>query len=150
MKLLSLTAAILTLFFYSCKSKDSSSGTPENDLDAGRMFIRAALDGKFDEARTLLLEDSVNTNFFELAQRAHSRFDAATRDGYRTSSIRIIQRNVLNDSTSILVYSNTFKNDPDTLKIVRVSGKWLIDLKYLFRHAMDTTRPQPMTKDSLP
>jgi len=44
----------------------------------------------------------------------------------------------VNDSTSIVIYSNSFKNNPDTLKVIKTGGKWLVDFKYLYLHDADT------------
>ncbi len=135
----------------SCKNEDKK--TPENaesNIDAARKFIRAALDGKFKEARTFMLIDSTNTNYMDVAERSFERTDQATKDGYRASSIYIHKKEMVNDSTSIVIYSNSFKNDHDTLKVVRVNEQWLVDLKYLFEHDSDTLMNKPIVKDSLP
>jgi len=49
-----------------------------------------------------------------------------------------------NDSTTITVFSNSYKNDKDTLKIVKQDGQWLVDLKYLFEHDLDTSLNKPV------
>src|SRR5688500_16888078 len=85
--------AILFLLFFtiSCKEKDKqSSNKSENNIDAARNFIRAALDGKFNEARNYLLEDSVNVNYMDVAERSYLRADQSTKNGYRSSSIKIL------------------------------------------------------------
>lgn len=135
-----------------CKTKDSKSPSPsENNIDAARNFIRAALDGKFDEARGFMIQDSVNTNYMDIAERSYQHADQGEKDGYRTSTIRIYSPvKELNDSTSIVVYSNTYKNDPDTLRVIRVNGQWLVDLKYLFEHDADTLAAPNPKKDTLP
>ena len=56
----------------------------------------------------------------------------------------------MNDSTTILIYSNSFKNDHDTLKILRINSQWLVDFKYLYEHDSDTLMSKPIIKDSLP
>jgi len=139
----------LLLLAASCKDDDRSSATSEGHLDAARNFIRAALDGKFDEARNFMLRDSVNLNYMDVVERAYKNLDQATRDNYRTSSIRILEKKNLDDSTSVVVYSNSFKNDPDTLKVLRLNQQWLVDLKYLYEHDEDTLI-RPVHKDSLP
>lgn len=110
----------------------------ENDIDAARNFIRAALDGKFDAARTYMLNDSVNANYMDVVQRSFQNTDAETRNGYRGASINVHQVTALNDSTTMVIYSNSFKNDHDTLKVVKENGQWLVDLKYLYQHDQDT------------
>lgn len=139
----------LPFSFIACKLKDKTSAA-ENDIDAARNFIRAALDGKFDEARTLLLPDSVNINWMDIAERNYMKADAETKYGYQSSSINIHQVQLLNDSNTVVIYSNSFKNDHDTLKVIRDKDKWLIDLKYLFQHDADTMLLKPLPKDSMP
>lgn len=135
----------------SCKNGKDKENSAENNIDAARNFIRAALDGKFDIARTYMVADSINTNYMDVAERSYQKADKATKDGYRTASIRILSSEITNpaDSTTIVVYSNSFKNDPDTLRVLRVNGQWLVDLKYLYEHDMDTTMKKNLLNDSL-
>jgi hypothetical protein len=138
----------LLFVFYACNNK-KQSGESENDIDAARDFIRAALDGKFNEARTYLLADSVNINYLDVAERSYQKTDAEIKRDYRASSINIHQVTPVNDSTTVIIFSNSFKNDHDTLKIVRQTGQWLVDLKYLYEHDSDTLLHKPMYKDSI-
>lgn len=150
MKRYNLYFLFLLFSFYACKSKDDQQNISENNIDAARNFIRAALDGKFQDARTYMLIDSVNTNFMDVAERSFKNTDQATKNGYRTSSINIINvSEPVKDSVMVVIYANTFKNDHDTLKVVKQNGKWLVDLKYLYLHDVDTTLPATLKIDSL-
>ena len=135
---------------FSCKD-DEREEVPasENNIDAARNFIRAALDGKFNEARRFMVPDSVNMNYMDVVERSFKNLDQATRDNYRTASIRILGKSNINDSTTVVIFANTFKNDPDTLKVRKVGQEWLVDFKYLYQHDMDTLNKVP-AKDSLP
>jgi len=124
-------AILLTFIIISC-TNNSADSAPENDLDAARMFIRDALDGKFKEARQLMVADSVNDNRMTDTERTYEHMSQDTKRNYRESSITIYDTRKLNDSTSIVVYSNTFKNVKDSVKVVRKNGQWLVDLKYTF------------------
>lgn len=135
------------LLVSACKGKKHTPPS-ENDIDAARNFLRAALDGKFDLARNYLLPDSLNNNFMDVAQRSYEKTNQETKNGYRTASINIHQVSPVNDSTTVVIYSNSFKNDHDTLKVVRQQGQWLVDLKYLYQHDEDSlVAPKPL-KDS--
>ena len=149
-KLLLLTYCLI-FSFASCNNDDkTSSSKPENDIDAARDFIRAALDGKFEEARKLLLPDSSNINYMDVAERNYQKANDSTKNGYREATIRILNvTNAVKDSVTIVIYSNSYKNDPDTLKVLKTKGQWLIDLKYLYEHDMDTMHYMNRTKDSL-
>jgi len=126
----------LSIFLLSCSNTNQETA-PENDLDAARMFIRDALDGKFKEARQLMIADSVNDNRMTDTERTYERMSQETKRNYHESSITIYDTRKLNDSTSIVVYSNTFKNTKDSVKVVRKGGQWLIDLKYTFEKTLD-------------
>lgn len=126
------------------------AATSENSVDAARNFIRSALDGKFNEARKYMLPDSVNINFMDVAERSYNRAEQATKDGYRSASITILNvTDWVKDSETVIIYSNSFKNDPDTLKVIRSNGQWLVDFKYLYQHDMDTLKGIPVINDSL-
>jgi type IV secretory pathway component VirB8 len=149
MKRNSIIFLFLLFFLHACNSDKKPSGQSENEIDAARNFIRAALDGKFDEARTFLLPDSVNTNFMDVAERSYMKTDDDTKRSYRSSSINIHQVKSINDSTTVVIYSNSFKNDHDTLKVLKQNGQWLVDFKYLYEHDMDTVSHQSINKNSI-
>lgn len=139
MKILIQFSSFLLLFLYGCNSNEKETGaTSENDIDAARNFIRAALDGEYERGRNLLLGDSTNYQFYEEYQKTHSRLNTEEKNKYKTASINVHAVTPVNDSTTVIIYSNSYKNDHDTLKLVRTSGQWLVDLKYLFNHDMDT------------
>lgn len=142
---------LAVLLLAGCKEKKETTTTAsENNIDAARNFIRAALDGKFSEARRFMLQDSINTNYMDIAERAFGNIDPDTRKGYLNASIRILPPvNEINDSVSIIIYSNSFKNDPDTLRVLRLNGQWLVDLKYLYEHDADTIGKKTVEKDTL-
>ena len=130
----------LLFSFCACNNNDKQApAKAEDDIDAAREFIRSALDGKFNQARTYLLSDSINMQYLDAVERNYQKADGDTKDGYHSSSINIHEVKPVNDSTTIVIYSNSFKNDHDTLKVQKVKGQWLIDLKYLYEHDMDTT-----------
>ncbi|MBI5372957.1 MAG: hypothetical protein HZA79_13125 [Sphingobacteriales bacterium] len=133
-----------------CGTNDKAPAASENNIDAARNFIRAALDGKFNEARDYMVQDSLNNNLLDLAERSYKNSPQDTRDGYRASSIRFHQPIVnLNDSTSVIVYSNSYKNDPDTLRVIRVNNEWRVDLKSLYPAMTDPAPLQPSPTDSI-
>lgn len=125
---------LFLLFFYNCTGSDKTE-TPasENDVDAARNFIRSALDGHYDDARGLVLPDSTNQAWIDLFKRAYqTHMSMADKAGYRTASINIHDVQTVNDSTTIIKYSNSYKKQNDSLKVIRRNGAWLIDLAYSF------------------
>ena len=61
------------------------------------------------------------------------------KKAFKTASIRFFEPRQLNDSVTIVHYSNSYSNTPDSLKVIRINGQWFIDLSFRF---------QP--KDSIP
>lgn len=131
-KLAILLVATLPLFWACGTNDESSAQQGENDIDAARMFIRSALDGKWKDARRLIVQDQVNIEDLETAERMADRRDALTQRNYREAQITIHNTRKIGDSVSIVTYSNTFKKQKDSVKVVRVGGQWLVDLKYSF------------------
>ncbi len=119
----------------SCKEK-SRQDAGESDMTAATDFIQAALKGNYDLARTYMLHDSINDSQMDAVARVP--LSSHERQGLFDASIHIHSRKVINDSTTVIVYSNSFRKDQDTLKLVRQQGKWLVDFKYLFNHDQDT------------
>lgn len=120
-------------FFYSCNDSGSvieTSSTPENDLDAARMFIENALDGKWEDAKQFLIQDSTNVQLLSTAESKYSALDGEEKRNYREAEPRFHGTRKVNDSVTIVNYSNSYMNKKDSLKVVRINGQWLIDLKY--------------------
>lgn len=134
MKKILFCCAALCLF-WACQSgdDDDSSGAPESDVDAARMFIRSALNGNYKRAKILVVPDSANVQLLDNLERAYlHNSDVSEQRGYREATIRVFDTRKINDSNSVVVYSNTFKNKKDSVKATKVGDNWLIDLKYSF------------------
>lgn len=117
------------------KEKDEAS---ENDLDAARSFIQASLKGQYSKARDFMLSDSANDQYMDAVSRMP--LSSAEKQGLWDASINIHSRRLANDSTSIIIYSNSFhKDNRDTLKVIKRDGKWLVDFKYLFNKETSDT-----------
>lgn len=131
MKKLVCLSIVIALF--SCGGEDEKmSGKPENDVDAATTFIRKALDGKWKEARQLVVQDAANIEDLETAQRMAERWSVDTVRRYRESQIAVHDTRKVNDSISVITYSNTFTNKRDSIKVIKLGTDWLVDLKYSF------------------
>lgn len=130
-------------FYWSCNSSDKTeTPTSENDVDAARNFINAALQGHYDDARRLVVPDSVNNAWVDLFKRAYQEhMSPADKAGYRNASINIQDVHTVNDSTTIVKYSNSYKKQNDSLKVVRRNGQWLVDLAYTFSSPVTDALP---------
>ena len=135
MKSILLICFLFLQFFCACTNEERDRSDPtitsENDADAARNFIRSVLDGKLDNARNMLAEDSLNLQLFDAYERIYkNRTSPQDKRGYRESSITIYSVRPLNDSTSVISYSNSYKKRVDSLKVMRENGEWKVDLKY--------------------
>ena len=106
----------------------------EDPQDAGRQFIRAALDGDYDRARFYLYGDSTNQLLFDMWEKRYDRMPHEERKKYRDADIRPIDIHPVNDSITSYTYANSYKNDTTTIRVVRIKGDWLVDLKEILNH----------------
>jgi hypothetical protein len=110
--------------------QETKAAASENDVDAARNFIRAALDGKWGAAKNYMLQDSTNVQLLERAESMYQTQDREEKRGYRESTINLYDTRQAGDSITIVKYSNSFKKKMDSLKVVRLNGQWVVDLKY--------------------
>ena len=119
-------------FFCACGSNEAPDPAAD-DLGTASGFIRSALDGDYDQARTLIMPDSVNIQYLDAFERNYKgRMTSEDKKGYRDASINIHNIVKVSDSVTVVRYSNSFKREADSLKIVQQGGKWFVDLKYSF------------------
>jgi hypothetical protein len=132
-----LAGALCLHLFYACSNQDQSP-EPEGVHDAARTFLENVLDGKFDEARKLMVLDPENNSWLNDTERKYARMSSEDKRSYREAELTIYDTRKVNDSISVIIYSNSFTNRRDSVKVVRMDQRWLIDLKYTFPSA-DTT-----------
>lgn len=128
------TALLIILISCNESNRNIQNESSENDIDAARNFVQAALEGKYDFAEALLLKDSINIEHFNTQKRFYKeRMSEQDKEGYRQASIIIYETRRISDSASVLIYANSYKNKKDSLKMVKKNGKWLVDFKYIFK-----------------
>lgn len=140
-KLFPLTAL---LFLFACndstKKEPEVVAKPENALQAASQFIRAALDGDYTKARTFLINDSTNRQTIDRYEDYYkNNRTPEQKKAFKTASIRFLEPHRVSDSVTIVHYSNSYSNKPDSLKVINMNGQWFIDLNFLFQ-----------SKDSIP
>lgn len=126
---------LFLLLFSACNSAENSGSNEKNDasndLDAAHNFIQASLQGKFDVAKNFMLQDEENISRLDAVGRIEK--SVSEKQGLWDATIQVKNRNLINDSTSIIAYSNSFHpENTDTIKVVKKDGKWVVDFKYLF------------------
>lgn len=145
-----LLFSFLLFCLYACNDAgEESAGKSESDIDAARNFLEAALKGDYEKAKTYMLQDSINLQRMDAIERL--RLSDDERKGLGTASINIHEiDNKIKDSVTIVIYSNSFKNNWDTLKVIKHNGQWLVDFNYLFVRDSDSLSvPSPIEKDTI-
>ena len=136
MKKIFLLSATLLLFLAACNdtSNEENNVKPENGMDAAGAFIRAALDGDYRKAKTYLVNDSINTQVIYLYELNYkNKMTPEDKKGYKNASIRFLKEtHQLNDSITIVHFSNSYKDKNDSLKIIKMNGQWYVDLNFTF------------------
>lgn len=131
MKYLLITVAYL--LFFSCNNKEEEYHKPENALDAGREFIQQSLKGKFNTANKYMLQDQDNQYWLSKWSGEFNKISEQEKASYNKASIHISEvTDVIPDSVTIINFSNSFKNSPQKLKVVKYNGEWKVDFKYTF------------------
>lgn len=120
----------VALAMAACNQKESKA--PETALDTGREFIRASLDGNFDMASALLLKDSQNVQLFESYQIFYNKLPEDKKKGYKKASYDINKYSDIDDSTTLINYSNSYMHQPMEIKLVRRNKVWAVDFKYTY------------------
>lgn len=136
MKKILAISSFLLFCLYACMDGDKKPAEPESDVNVITNFIQSALFGDYEKAKTFMLPDSINQERMNMIERVNLLPDE--KKGLAAASINIHNVSRVNDSTTIVIYSNSFKNNWDTLKAIRQKGQWLVDFNYLFDHESDT------------
>ena len=124
-----LVSMALKTRIFSCQKKKSTN----TDIEVARVFIKDILESNFKDAETFVLKEETNQQFFELFKKEFESKSKAELESFKNADIIINEISPLNDSVSIINYSNSFKKDKSNkLKMVRINGHWMVDLKYTF------------------
>ena len=121
---------VITLFASACNN--GVNVDKSDPLTSGRGFIEASLKGDYKVAEKYLLKDSTNMEYFQGLQDFNNKMDAETRRGYSEANIIIDSSIAKSDSVDIIYYTNSFKNKPSKIKLVKRNKDWLVDFKYTF------------------
>ena len=126
------TIIVFALFAFvaSCKTEDTYTKAADAQ-EAAREFIRASLDGNYDKASFYLYKDSAGANEMLLNKwkTDYSHWSQEDKVGHKEANILVITTQQTNDSSLNYIFSNSYKKDTTTIKIVKAKGEWLVDLK---------------------
>lgn len=124
---------ILLAFMLIISACNNSGDIDKSDpLGSGRGFIESSLKGDYINAKKYLLQDSTNIEYFEGLKDFNTNMSREDRRGYSEANIIIDSSITKSDSVNIIYYSNTYKNKPSKIKMVKHGNEWLVDFKYTF------------------
>ncbi len=115
-----------------CACHQPAEVRKSDPLESGRGFIEASLKGDYNEAEKYILQDSINIEYFKGLKDFNGKRSKEEKEGYREANILIDSTQQISDSITIITYSNTYKNKPSRLKMVKKNNEWLVDFKYTF------------------
>jgi hypothetical protein len=124
--------SFLFAFVFSNCNENKVYQKAENALDAGREFIDGCLKGDFDKATFYMINDSTNKNMLLTLKRKYKEKSDAQKIEYKEASIIIFEDAVLNDSTHIINYQNSYDKLGHKVKVILDNNTWLVDFKYTF------------------
>lgn len=129
---------IAILLFAVLTSCNDTRKNPTTDIDVARAFIKNILENDFKNAKTFVLDEEMNNQYFELSKKEFEGKSKEELEKYKNADIIINELKSVNDSVTIVNYSNSYKKEAKSkVKVVRVNGQWLVDLKYTFQEALN-------------
>ncbi len=129
MKHINYLLLLCTLFLLSCHSDE----VPNTDIDVARAFIHNIQQSDFKNAGKLLLKEETNKQYFDRFEEHFKSRPKAELEQYKNADIIINEISNVSDSVTIVNYSNSFnRKEKNKIKVVKMDGQWLIDLKYTF------------------
>jgi len=123
-----------TVFFLvlSCAQNKQNFPPAENALDAGREFIDACLKGDFKKAQAYMLDDDTNLQLLDKLQLDWRAKSSSEKNKFKAASINIAGVEEINDSTTVINYSNSYDNIARKVKVLNRDKEWWVDFKYTF------------------
>lgn len=121
---------LCAITIYSCGGDTKKE--PVTDTDVATAFIRASLDNDLKTASKFVLVDDTNQQYFDNFKRMYQQNDKAELDKFKAAEIVIDELKPESDSVHTVIYSNTYTNKKQKLKLVWKNNRWQVDLKYTF------------------
>lgn len=126
-----ISTILLFSFLLSCSTPEGFK-EPEDPLDAGREFLRSVLDGDYEKANLYLLNDPEDLELFKRYQSYMKKSPRAELLQLKSASIVINKVETLNDTVTLINYSNSYTMKPTDLKIIKQGKTWKVDFSYTF------------------
>ena len=135
MKMKLFVAVIALAMLSSCSDKRKN---PNTDIDVARAFIKDILENNYKDAKTFVLNEDANNQYFDLSKKEFEGKSKEELKLYKDADIIINEIKNLNDSVTIVNFSNTYKKSiKNEVKVVKIKGEWFVDLKHTFQQALN-------------
>ncbi len=138
MKMKLFIAVFAVVSMISCNSKKNY---PTTDIDVARSFIKDILENNYKDAKTFVLNEDMNNQYFDLSKKEFEGKSKEELKLYKNADIIVNEIKNLNDSVTVVNFSNTYKrNIKNEVKVIKVNGEWFVDLKHTFQQAISETQ----------
>jgi hypothetical protein len=134
-----LVPALLVLVWWGCSAPYVK---PSDPTEAGRDFLNATLKADYKVADGYILKDTLNKRLFKNYKQWYNDLPESEKDAYSKASLTIYNVNNLSDSTTIISFANSYKNQRRDIRLVRNHGEWWVDFAYTFT---DTLSGEPQS-----
>lgn len=125
--------SLCLLGFITVNGCNTKRQIPNTDIEVTRAFIKDILENNFKEATDFVLPEDTNDQYFSLFKKYFESKSKEELEQYKNADIVINEINNINDSVTVVNYSNSYKkNEKNKVKVIRKNGQWLVDLKYTF------------------
>jgi hypothetical protein len=133
---------VMAVTFIIAACNNSADVDKSDPLESGRGFIEASLKGDYVKAEEYILPYSTNMEYLHILRDFNSKRTPEERENYRDANIIIDSTQTLSDSVTIITYSNTYKNVPQKLKMIKHNNDWLVDFKFTLNENPSLLSPQ--------
>lgn len=127
-----IVCILLTMGLIAACNEPEGFKNPEDPLDAGREFVRSILDADYQKAALYLSKDQEDKELFIMYQQYMKKQPQKERLLLKSASIIINTSESLNDSVTIINFSNSHSLKPMDLKVIKEDNTWKIDFSYTF------------------
>lgn len=123
----------MVFLLLSCSVKQTEdSKRPDTALETGTLFIQNILKGNFDQCTPLILEENNNLLLFEKYKTYYNKKPDTWKKQLQSSGYIINKYLDLNDSTTIINFSNSGLSKPMEIKVVLRDHQWWVDYQYTY------------------
>ena len=80
-----------------------------------------------------MLQDEENNYWLAKWSEEFNKISEQEKTGFSNASINIMEiTDIIADSVTIIHYTNSFKNKPQKIKVLKSNDTWMVDFKYTF------------------